>query len=83
MRDAGEDHGVRVLARVAQHAADASLRVDAARHLAMRLALGGRVADAVAVLRAVLDTLPDSHREERLVLLVEPGRSSALRPRGP
>ncbi len=37
----------------------------------MRLALGGQVADAVAVLRAVLETLPDSHREERLVLLVE------------
>ena len=37
----------------------------------MRLALGGQVADAVAVLRAVIEMLPDSHREERLVLLAE------------
>ena len=41
-------------------APDPSLRVDAARHLAMRLALGGRGADAVAVLRTVLETLPDT-----------------------
>ena len=54
LRDAGEDHGGQVLARVAQQAPDPSLRVAAARHLAMRLALGGQVADAVAVLRAVI-----------------------------
>ena len=71
MRDAGEDHGGQVLARVAHQAPDPSLRVAAARHLAMRLALGGQVADAVAVLRAVIEMLPDSHREERLVLLAE------------
>ena len=37
----------------------------------MRLALSGQIADAVAVLRSVMETLPDSHREERLVLLAE------------
>ena len=37
--DAGAEDGVRVLARVAQRAADVSLRVDAARHLARRLGL--------------------------------------------
>ena len=71
LRDVGEDHGEHVLARVAEQAADPSLRVAAARHLAMRLALDGRVADAVAVLRTVAQTLPDSHREDRLVLLAE------------
>jgi DNA-binding CsgD family transcriptional regulator len=71
MRDAGEDHGGRVLWRVAHEAADPSLRVAAARHLAMRLGLGGQIADAVAVLRSVMETLPDSHREDRLVLLAE------------
>ncbi len=73
LRDAGDDRGGQVLARVAHQAPDASLRVAAARHLAMRLALDGQVADAVAVLRAVIETLPDSHREERLVLLAELG----------
>ena len=71
MRDAGEDHGEHVLSRVAHQAAEPSLRVAAARHLAMRLGLNGQIADAVAVLRAVMETLPDSHREERLVLLAE------------
>ena len=71
MRDAGKDHGGHVLARVAREAADPSLRVAAARHLAMRLALGGQVADAVAILRTVMDELPASHHEERLVLLAE------------
>ena len=71
LADGGEDDGARVLTRVAERAVDPSLRVAAARHLAMRFALGGRVAEAVAVLRTVLDSLPDTHREERLVLLVE------------
>jgi DNA-binding CsgD family transcriptional regulator len=71
LRDAGDDHGAGVLSRVAQQAVDPLLRVAAARHLAMRLALSGRAADAVRVLRAVLGTLPATHDEERLVLLVE------------
>jgi DNA-binding CsgD family transcriptional regulator len=71
LRDAGEDHGEQVLSRVVEQAADPSLRVAAARHLAMRLALGGQVAEAVAVLRTAMETLPDSHREDRLVLLAE------------
>ena len=82
MRDAGEDHGGQVLARVAHQAPDPSLRVAAARHLAMRLALGGQVADAVAVLRAVIETLPDSHREDRLVLLAELVFVGASNPEG-
>jgi DNA-binding CsgD family transcriptional regulator len=71
LRDVGEDHGGQVLARVAHQARDPSLRVAAARHLAMRLALAGQVADAVAVLRTVIETLPESHREDRFVLLAE------------
>lgn len=71
LRDDGDDHGGQVLARVAHQAADPSLRVAAARHHAMRLALDGRAADAVAVLRTVIETLPDSHREEWLVTLAE------------
>jgi DNA-binding CsgD family transcriptional regulator len=71
LRDGGDDHGAGILSRVAQQAADPSLRADAARHLAMRLALSGRAADAVEVLRAVLGTLPATHDEDRLVLLVE------------
>ena len=57
MLDAGDEDGGRLLARVAQGAADASVRVDAARRLAKGLALRGRGTDAVAVLRAVLETL--------------------------
>ena len=71
LRDAGADHGSAVLSRVARSAADPALRVEAARHLALRLALGGDVAEAVATLDAVAETLPETHREERLVLLVE------------
>jgi DNA-binding CsgD family transcriptional regulator len=71
LRDAGEDHGTPVLTRVAQQATDPALRAAAARHLALRLALGGRSADAVAILRTVIETLPESHSEERLVLLVD------------
>ena len=71
MLDAGEEDGARVLARVAQRAPDVSLRVDAARHLARRFGLQGRGAEAVPVLRGVLEALPDADREMRLELLVE------------
>ena len=71
MLDAGEEDGARVLARVAQRAPDVSLRVDAARHLARRFGLQGRGAEAVPVLRGVLEALPDTDREMRLELLVE------------
>jgi DNA-binding CsgD family transcriptional regulator len=78
--DAGDQDGARVLMRVAQRAADASVRVDAARHVAKSLRLRGRGPEAVALLRGVLDTLGDSHREMRLELLVELAfvRGSAL-----
>jgi DNA-binding CsgD family transcriptional regulator len=71
MLDAGTEDGARVLARVAQRAPDVSLRVDAARQLARRFGLDGRGAEAVAVLRGVLEALPDAEREMRLELLVE------------
>ena len=71
MLDAGAEDGARVLARVAQRARDVSLRVDAARRLARRLGLRSRGGEAVAVLRAVLEALPDADREMRLELLVE------------
>ena len=71
MLDAGAEDGARVLARVAQRAPDVSLRVDAARRLARRFGLRGRGGEAVAVLRGVLEALPDADREMRLELLVE------------
>ena len=69
--DAGEEAGASVLVRLARGAPDASVRVDAARHLAQRFGLRGRGPEAVAVLRAVVESLPDTHRELRLELLVE------------
>ena len=69
--EAGAEDGVRVLTRVAHGVRDLSLRVDAARQLARRLGLDGRSAEAAAVLRAVLMSLPDTHHEQRLELLVE------------
>jgi DNA-binding CsgD family transcriptional regulator len=69
--DAGDEDGARVLIRVAQRAVDASVRVDAARHAAKGLRLRGRGPEALALLRGVLDTLGDGHREMRLELLVE------------
>ena len=69
--DAGADDGARVLARLAQHAPEVSVRGDAARHLARRFAQDGRGSEAVAILRTVVETLDDAHRELRLELLVE------------
>jgi DNA-binding CsgD family transcriptional regulator len=69
--DAGTEDGVRVLARLAEHAPEVILRTDAARHLARRLAQDGRGTEAVAVLSTVLRTLHNAHRELRLELLVE------------
>ena len=72
MLDAGEEDGARVLARVAQRAADV---VRARRCRAPpgqgASALQGRGAEAVPVLRGVLEALPDADREMRLELLVE------------
>ena len=69
--DAGDEAGVTVLTRLAQRAADVSVRVEAARLAAAGLRFRRRGEDAAAMLRGVLDTLPDSHRELRLELLVE------------
>jgi DNA-binding CsgD family transcriptional regulator len=69
--DGGEEDGARLLGRLAQRAPEASLRFDAAGHLARRFAQDGRGSEAVAVLRATLETLDDGHRELRLELLVE------------
>ena len=69
--EAGVEDGERLLVRVARHASTDSLRVDAARRLARHFGLEGRAADAVAVLRPVLEALPDAERELRLELLVE------------
>ena len=69
--DAGDEEGGRLLARVAEGAADASVRVDAARRLAKDLALHGRGMDAVGIMRPVLESLPAGDEELRLELLVE------------
>jgi DNA-binding CsgD family transcriptional regulator len=69
--DAGDEAGAGVLEALLRRGPEASVQVDAARHLARRLALRGRGADAVGVLRAVLETLADTERELRLELLVE------------
>jgi DNA-binding CsgD family transcriptional regulator len=69
--DAGDEEGVGVLTHVARHAADVSLRVDAARVAASGLRFRGRGEDAVALLRGVLNALSDNDRERRLELLVE------------
>jgi hypothetical protein len=69
--DGGEEDGARLLARLAQRAPEASLRFDAAGHLARRFAQDGRGSEAAAVLLATLETLDDTHRELRLELLVE------------
>ena len=69
--DADAQDGARILARLAESATELSVRVDAARHLANRLALDGRSEEAVALLRSVLDTLDDAAREIRLELLAE------------
>ena len=61
--EAGDEEGARALVRVAPHASAVPLRVDAARCLARRFGLVGRGADAVAVLRPVLDALPGAERE--------------------
>ena len=71
MLDAGDEDGARVLARVARRAVDPDVRVDAARHVAKGLGLRGRGPEAATLLRDVLETLADSHREMRLELLVE------------
>ncbi len=68
---AGSEDGERVLERIARRARDLSLRVDAARLLARHLALDGRGAQAVPVLRAVLADLPATHGDTRLELVVE------------
>jgi DNA-binding CsgD family transcriptional regulator len=80
--DAGDEDGARVLIRVAQRAADASVRVDAALRAAKGLRLRGRGPEAVALLRGVLDTLADGHREMRLELLVELAFVGASAPDG-
>jgi DNA-binding CsgD family transcriptional regulator len=69
--DGGAEDGARVLAGLAQHAPEVSVRGDAARHLARRFAQDGRGGEAVAILRSVVATLDDAHRELRLELLVE------------
>jgi DNA-binding CsgD family transcriptional regulator/tetratricopeptide (TPR) repeat protein len=69
--DGGKEDGARVLTRLAQRAPEASIRFDAAGHLARRFAQDGRGSEAVAVLLATLETLDDTHRELRLDLLVE------------
>lgn len=69
--DAGDEEGVNVLRRLLRRAPEPTLQVDAARHLSLRLALSGRSADAVAVLRTVLAALGDEQREMRLELLVD------------
>ena len=87
--DAGDEDGARVLARVAQRAADPSVRVDAARHAgrgprAPRPWAGSRRVCCATFWRRS----PDDHREMRLELLVElafvggstlDGRQEALR----
>ena len=69
--DAGDEEGGRLLSRVAEGAADASVRVDAARRLAKDLALHGRGMDAVGIMRPVLESLSADDQELRLELLVE------------
>jgi DNA-binding CsgD family transcriptional regulator len=69
--DAGDEEGWRLLARVAESAADASVRVDAARRLGKDLALHGRGMDAVGIMRPVLESLSADDEELRLELLVE------------
>ncbi len=69
--DAGDEDAARVLARVARRAADPCIRVDAARHIARGLGVRGGGPEAVALLRDVLETLADDHREMRLELSVE------------
>ena len=69
--DVGDEEGARLLARVAQRAADASVRIDAARRLAKDMALHGRGADAAGIVRPVLESLSASEQELRLELLVE------------
>jgi hypothetical protein len=69
--DGGAEDGARVLARLAQRASEGSVRGAAAGHLARRFAQDGRGGEAVAILRTVLETLDDAHRELRLELLVE------------
>ena len=71
LRDAGEDHGEHVLARVAQQAAESRCASPRRATWPCGSRSAASTADAVAVLRTVMETLPDSHREERLVLLVE------------
>jgi DNA-binding CsgD family transcriptional regulator len=69
--DAGAEEGERILDRLARQATQASVRGDAARCLARRLALDGRGEDAAALLRAALSALPERERELRLQLVVE------------
>lgn len=69
--DAGDEEGARLLARVAHDAADASVRIDAARRLAKEMALHGRGADAAGIMRPVLESLSAGDQELRLELLVE------------
>ena len=69
--DAGDEEGGRLLARVAQGAADASVRVDAARRLAKDMALHGRGTEAVGIMRPVLESLAAGDHELRRELLVE------------
>jgi DNA-binding CsgD family transcriptional regulator len=69
--DAGDEEGGRLLARVAQGAADASVRIDAARRLAKDMALHGRGTDAVGIMRPALESLSAGDDELRRELLVE------------
>lgn len=69
--DADAEIGEQALTRVAQRARSASVRADAARHLARRLALDGRSTEAAVGLRAVVETLGATDRETRLELIVE------------
>ena len=71
LMEADDEDGARALRRIATRAVEASVRIGAARQLATRLAIDGRGDDAVALLRGVVATLDDAHREDRLELLAD------------